>query len=90
MHSGAHDAAGGLPAGGQILSMEDDEASRSDKRRSKFFEQENIENFLDAEKEGAKTVQEVLSPPEHASAHTLTPTVEIAQLLRRTPLRGMR
>lgn len=57
--------------------MENDEASRPEKLRSKFFEQENAENFLDAEKEGAKVVQDVLSPPQHVSAHTLTPMVEI-------------
>ena len=32
------------------------------------------------EKEGAKIVQEVLSPPQHASAHTLTPMVEITPI----------
>ncbi len=61
----------------ELLSMENDEASRPEKLRSKFFEHENVENFLDAEKDGAKVVQDVLSPPQHVSAHTLTPMVEI-------------
>jgi hypothetical protein len=78
MHSREHDHGENLPAGEELLSMEDEEASRAEKLRGKFFEQENCESFLDAEKEGAKMVQETLSPPEHASAHTLTPMVEIA------------
>jgi len=76
MHSAA-DSTAGPPTGEELLSLEDEEASRSEKLRSKFFEKENCENFLDAEKEGAKIVQEVLSPPQHTSAHTLTPMVEI-------------
>jgi hypothetical protein len=75
MHSAAPE---NLPTGEQLLSMEDDKASRPEKLRSKFFEAENCESFLDAEKEGAKTVQDVLSPPQHASAHTLTPAVDIS------------
>ena len=78
MHTGAGDDMREPPTGAELLSMENDEASRPEKLRSKFFEQENVENFLDAEKEGAKVVQDVLSPPQHVSAHTLTPMVEIA------------
>lgn len=77
MHSGETGTEGDPPAGEELLTMEDDDASRSEKLRSKFFEQENCESFLDAEKEGAKIVQDVLSPPQHTSAHTLTPMVEI-------------
>jgi hypothetical protein len=77
MHSDAGDPKGRPPTGERLLSMEDDDASRSEKLRNKFFEKENCESFLDAEKEGAKVVQEVLSPSQHGSAHTLTPTVEI-------------
>jgi len=77
MHSGASDTGRRPPTGEQLVSMEDDEASRSEKLRSKFFEQENCENLLDAGKESAKVIQEVLSPPQYASAHTLTPMVEI-------------
>ncbi len=73
MHSAA---AEDLPSGEQLLSMEDDDASRPEKLRRKFFDVENVGDFLDAEKEGAKTVQDVLSPPQHVSAHTLTPAID--------------
>lgn len=75
MHSGS---AENLPTGKEILSMEDDDAPRPEKLRRKFFDTENVGDFLDAEKEGAKTVQDVLSPPQHTGAHTLTPTVDIS------------
>jgi hypothetical protein len=78
MHSGERDPTRELPTGEQLLAMENEDAPRAEKLRSKFFEKENIDGFLDAEKEGAKVVQEVLSPPQHGSARTLTPTVEIA------------
>jgi hypothetical protein len=75
MHTGSVE---NLPTGDELLSMEDDDAPRPEKLRRKFFDAENVGDFLDAEKEGAKTVQDVLSPPQHTSAHTMTPTVDIS------------
>jgi hypothetical protein len=75
MHSGT---AENLPTGEGLLSMEDDDAPRPEKLRRKFFDADTVEDFLDAEKEGAKTVQDVLSPPQHTGAHTLTPTIDIS------------
>ena len=75
MHNGSAEIP---PSGDELLSMEDEEASRPEKLRRKFFDAENVGDFLDAEKEGAQTVQDILSPPQHVGAHTLTPTVDIS------------
>jgi hypothetical protein len=49
-----------------------------EKLRRKFFDADNVEDFLDAEKEGATTVRDVLSPPQHTSARTMTPAIDIS------------